>query len=111
MALCAVVFVVLYSCVISFFFLRTETKKILKRSLWSNFKSKKELLLVSELCSFIRKIASIFLDSYSLNVPSACIRFRLISNLISNALFFSNNNIVFLAEAEVNIFIFLPNLG
>ena len=38
MALCAVtvVFVVLYSCVISFFFLRTETKS-LKRSLWSNF--------------------------------------------------------------------------
>ena len=49
-------------------FLRTETKKSLKRSLWSNFKSKKELLLVTELCSFIRKIASIFLDTYSLNI-------------------------------------------
>ena len=108
---CALLFLLFYIHVYLVFFLRTETKKSLKRSLWSNFKSKKELLLVSELCSFIRKIASIFLDTYSLNVPSACIRFRLISNPISNALFFSNNNIVFLAEDEVNIFIFLPSLG
>ena len=44
----------------------TETKS-LKRFLCSNFKSKKELLLVTEHCSFIRKIASIFLDTYFLN--------------------------------------------
>ena len=49
-------------------FLRTETKKNLKHLLCSNFKLKKELLLVSELCSFIRKTASIFLDTYSLGL-------------------------------------------
>ena len=68
---------VLYPCVI-LVFLRTETKKCLKRLLCSNFKSQKELLLVTvtagnlpvvtELCSFIRIITSIFLDMYSLNI-------------------------------------------
>ena len=38
---------------------------------------------------------------------SSCIRFRRISNLISNALFLSNNDIVFRTEAELNIFIWL----
>ena len=68
---------VLYSFAI-LVFLRTETKKCLKRLLCSNFKSQKELLLVTvttgnlpvvtELCSFIRIITSIFLDMYSLNI-------------------------------------------
>ena len=68
---------VLYSFAI-LVFLRTETKKCLKRLLCSNFKSQKELLLVTvttgnlpvvtELCSFTRIITSIFLDTYSLNI-------------------------------------------
>ena len=84
MALCAVVFVVLYSCLISFSTYRN--KEEFEAFVMVEFKFKKELSLVTELCSFIRKIASVFLDTYS-----ACIRFRLISNLISNALFLSNN--------------------
>ena len=110
MALWAVVFVVLCSCVISFS--TCGNKEEFEAFVMFEFQILKgsELLLVTELCSFIRKITSIFSDTYSFkNRPSACIRFRLISNLISNALFFSCNNIVFLAEAELNIFIFLPS--
>ena len=86
-------------------FPRTETKKSLKRFLCSNFKSKKELLLVTEHCSNIRKTASIFLDTFLKYRPSACIRFRLTSNLFKCTIF-SNNDIVLVAEAELNIFIF-----
>ena len=93
------------------FFLRTETKKSLKRSLWSNFNLnlKRSFCSFPELCSFIRKIASIFLDTYSLNIG--------LLPVLGVGLFqmhsISNNNIVFLAEAEfeVNIFIFLLSLG
>ena len=68
-------------------FPRTETKKSLKRFLCSNFKSKKELLLVTEHCSNIRKIASIFLDTFLKYRPPACIRFRLTSNLFKCTIF------------------------
>ena len=68
MALCTVVFVVLYSCVISFSTCRNKEEfeafvmfefQILKGS---------ELLLVTEHYSFIRKITSIFSDTYSFNI-------------------------------------------
>ena len=100
MVLCAV-FVVLYSCPISFSAYGNKEE----RFLCSNFKSKKELLLVTEHCSNIRKTASIFLDTFLKYRPSACIRFRLTSNLFKCTIF-SNNNIVLVAEAELNIFIF-----
>ena len=73
-------------------FLRTETKKSLKRLLCSNFKSQKELLLVT--CRywalfFYTENHFYFLGHVFLKYRrSSCIWFRLISNLISNALLF-----------------------
>ena len=87
-------------------FLPTETKKSFKRLLCSNFKSKKELLLVTELCSFIQKIASIFLDTYSLNIVLLSVLGLCLFQILFQMHSFCNNNIVFLAEAELNIFIF-----
>ena len=68
MALCAVVFVVLYSCVISFS--TCGNKEEFEAFVMFEFQILKgsELLLVTELCSFIQKITSIFSDTYSFNI-------------------------------------------
>ena len=68
MALCAVVFVVLYSCVISFS--TCGNKEEFEAFVMFEFQILKgsELLLVTELCSFIRKITSVFSDTYSFNI-------------------------------------------
>ena len=65
-----------------------ETKKSLKLFLCSNFKSTKELLLVTEHCSNIQKIASIFLDTYSLNIGLLPVLGLGLFQIFSNALFF-----------------------
>ena len=82
-------------------FLRTETKKSLKRLLCSNFKSKKELLLVTELCSFIRKIASIFLDTYSLNVGLLSVLGLCLFQILFQMHSFSNNKPNIMARHNV----------
>ena len=69
-------------------FPRTEIKKSLKRFLCLNFKSKKELLLVTEHCSNVRKIASIFLDTYSLNIGLLPVLGLGLLHIFSNALSF-----------------------
>ena len=68
MALCDVVFVVLYSCVISFS--TCGNKEEFEAFVMFEFQILKgsELLLVTEPCSFIRKITSIFSDMYSFNI-------------------------------------------
>ena len=96
MVVCAV-FVVLYSCAISFSAYGNKEVRIsnLKRS----FCSLQSTVLIygkSLLFSWTRIL------KYR---PSACIRFRLTSNLFKCTIF-SINNIVLVAEAELNIFIF-----
>ena len=68
-----------------------------------------ELLLVTEFCCFIRKITSIFSDTYAFNIDLPVSGLGLFQILFQMQSFFSYNNIVFLAEAELNIFIFLPS--
>ena len=68
MALCTVVFVVLYSCVISFS--TCGNKEEFEAFVMFEFQILKgsELLLITEHYSFIRKITSIFSDTYSFNI-------------------------------------------
>ena len=52
-------------------------------------------MLVAELCSFIRKIASIFLDTYSLNIGLLPVLGLGLFQILFQMHSFSNNNIVF----------------
>ena len=61
---------------------------VVRKQRSSNFKSKKERLLVTEHCSNIRKIASIFLDTYSLNIGLLPVLGLGLLQIFSNALFF-----------------------